>query len=115
MIKLVSIVWLIFITILSHTPGDRSSAESRWLSAFSHIDEGVLRRGAHVVCFGVLMCIALLGWGKWAAFFVVAWSVVDEYSKPFIRGRHADFKDWLLNAAGCALGCAAWLLVGVLL
>ena len=108
MMKLVSLTWLILITILSHTPGDKSSEESRWLSKLILVDEGLLRKSAHVVCFTVLMAFSLCGWGKWAGICVLAWSVIDEYSKPLVTGRHADVRDWLLNVAGCILGYGVW-------
>lgn len=108
MMKLVSLTWLILITVLSHTPGDKSSEESKRLAELISVDESMLRKSAHVVCFTVLMAVFLCAWGKWAGIGVLAWSVIDEYSKPLIKGRHADVRDWLLNVAGCILGYVVW-------
>lgn len=57
--KLAAVGWLLIECWLSHTPGEKSGAESRWLAKTTGVDEGVLRRAAHVFLFLVLAILVL--------------------------------------------------------
>ena len=106
--KILTVLWLIISTILSHMPGARSSLESQTLARWTKVDEGRLRRSAHVICFFVLSLLFSLAfptiplWLRAAA--LVGWSVIDEATKPMIPGRHFSWKDVGLNACGSAAG-----------
>lgn len=75
---------------------------------------GKLRRIAHVIVFAVLT--VLLGMtlqtgemqiGRvpmWLMIFPVAWSYVDEATKPLIQGRHFSWFDVGLNLLGTVIG-----------
>lgn len=47
--RIAAVVVFIFEVVLSHTPGQASGAQSQSLSRLTHLPEGFLRRGAHVV------------------------------------------------------------------
>lgn len=105
--KIASALWYLFECWLSHQPGKRSGAQSRWLAARSGTDERLLRRAAHVACFAVLSLLAGLGFGLWGLGFSAAWSALDELTKKRIAGRHCSTRDIRLNLRGTALGAAA--------
>lgn len=109
--RLAAVVVFIVEVVLSHTPGDRSEAESKTLSRLTGIKEGLLRRAAHVFLFAVLALLAALGFCWWGVGFCAVWSVADEATKPFIPGRHCSAMDMLLNLAGVAAGLGVWALV----
>ncbi len=104
-------------TALSHIPGGPSSEESKWLSKITGVNEGVLRKAAHVVCFAVLAGLVVVGftiiplWLRIAA--VSVWSFLDEWSKalPCFQGRHYCFNEFLLNLLGVGIGSAIGIVV----
>ena len=51
MLRLITRLWLLFMLILSHIPGEPSGEESKWLSRMTGVKESVLRRSAHVVLY----------------------------------------------------------------
>ena len=106
--KILTILWFALMTILSHTPGPRSSLESQTLARWTKVDEGSLRRVAHVILFFVLSLLATVSfpevdlWIRITA--LMGWCVIDEATKPLIPGRHFSWGDVLLNACGAAAG-----------
>ncbi len=67
--------------LLSHTTGDRSGAESRWLSERIHVSDRALRRGAHVRLFAILSALSGLAFGWFAIAATAVWSFLDEVTK----------------------------------
>ena len=123
-ISLIStILWFIFMTYLSHQDGEHTGKTSRELAEHlrfldNDINDlnGKLRRAAHIVVFAVftfLLGLTLkvgrisLGWMMMA----VAWSYVDEATKPWIQGRHFSWFDVGLNLIGIFVGGAVVLLL----
>ncbi len=80
-LKLAAIVILIIETILSHTPGERSSEESGWLSRTTGVDEAFLRGSAHVGLFFTLALFAGFGFGWTGIGCTALWSILDEATK----------------------------------
>ena len=109
--KSAAALWFALECWLSHQPGKRSGAQSKWLAERSRTTERFLRRAAHVLCFFVLTLLACLGFGPWAIVFCAAWAALDEWTKKFVRGRHCSGRDILLNLLGLALGAALWRLL----
>ena len=80
-----------------------------------------LRTAAHVIVFFVLSFLG--GCASGSSFpkrrLAVLWpfvpcaivAVLDEVRKAHIPGRHCSYPEALLNVAGCAMGCAASLLI----
>lgn len=98
-------------TTLSHAPGDRSGEESRWLAKTTGVDEGVLRRAAHVFLFAVLGLFAGEGWGWIGVAVAAVWGLIDEATKVWIPGRHFSWIDVGLNLIGCVIGLLVWICV----
>lgn len=109
--KLAAVGWLLIECWLSHASGDRSGEESRWLAKTTGVDEGVLRRAAHVFLFLVLGLLAAEGWGWIGVAIAVVWGLVDEATKVWIPGRHFSWIDVGLNLIGCVIGCGFYLLL----
>ena len=99
---------------LSHTPGEASGNQSKWLSSMTGVKEGLLRRLAHVVLFALLSFTAGSAWSWYGFAFTAAWAVLDEASKPIIPGRHASAFDCMLNGCGCIVGLGIWWLTKAL-
>jgi len=104
---------LVFIVecVLSHTPGDRSGRQSETLAKLSGVDEGLLRRLAHVFLFLVLGVLTGAGFGWIGIGAAAVWAVVDEATKPLVPGRHFSWIDVGLNLVGVAVGVGLWLVL----
>ncbi len=113
--KILTIIWLLIMTILSHTPGPRSSLESQTLARWTGVKEHLLRQGAHIFCFLVLAVLVMIAFSDiplWLRGLVLAgWCIIDEATKPLIPGRHFSWKDVGLNLCGAAMG----VIVGILI
>ena len=120
MLKVITILWLVFMTILSHIPGGPSGEESRWLSSMTGVKESVLRRGMHVFVYLVLGCLTTLAWAEtefWVRIFVlVIIAVADESSKAlrFFKDRHSSVAEMGLNVIGAIAGLVIGWLIGLI-
>ena len=123
------IAWLTLMAFLSRQSGQETAELSGRLSAMlltALKSLGIrvapitlhmfLRKTAHVIAYavlGVLMyrTILLVCGGRWSValtvFICTAISILDEYQKMFIPGRHCHGTDILLNAACGILGITA--------
>ncbi len=117
---ILTLIWVIVMFYLSHQNGEETADTSMGLAEFLHklpylnkinIDvlNMFLRRLAHVTLF--LLFTILIGivvemakWTKWVLVlpFFACW--FDEFTKPWIQGRHFDWFDVGLNAIGCLIG-----------
>ena len=112
--RYLALVVFIIEVCLSHTSGETSGNQSKWLSSMTGVKEGLLRRLAHVVLFAALAVTAGLGFGTWGIVGVAVWALLDEVTKPIIPGRHfCLWPDVVLNLVGCLIGLVIWLLTGV--
>lgn len=102
--KYFAVFVLLVEAVLSHTPGSASSKQSQALSRWSGVDEGLLRKLAHVLLFLVLSVCAGLGFGWQGIMVVCVWSVLDEVTKIWVRGRHCSAVDIGLNLLGTGIG-----------
>lgn len=111
LLKVAAVVVFFFEVCLSHARGDVSGNQSKWLSEMTGVKEGLLRRAAHVILFAALSLTAGLAWEWIGIGAVVLWSMLDEVTKIPIPGRHFSWPDVALNACGCIVGAALFLLV----
>ena len=82
---------------LSHQNGKDSGAVSSNLSIRIHISEKMLRTGAHIGFFAVMI--------------VAVWAVLDEVTKPLLKnGRHCSTIDIGWNLIGVAGGFCVWII-----
>ena len=110
-IRILTVIWFVVELWLSHSPGDRSSKESRFLSNLLHIDEELLRNLAHVFCFSILSALAILSFGYIGLKMTVVWCTIDELTKKMVPGRHCSVRDIFLNLCGTLLGAVVILLI----
>ncbi len=86
--KIVLMTLFIAEVYLSHQNGKDSGAASKSLSTRLHLSEKILRTGAHIGFFAVMMFLACWGCKVYrlrmmvAPVSVVIWSVMDEVTKP---------------------------------
>ena len=70
----------------------------------------VLRKGAHMVEFGLLWLLwwRALGFGSVTAAvgIALAYAATDEYHQSFVEGRNGSALDWAVDATGVALAIA---------
>ena len=135
----VTVCWFILITYLSHQSDTSSNDNSLKLTndiivltetvggtreerleedlTYSGTFNLILRDVAHVGAFGGLSFFMLLTLysGKlkiWPGMaFCIVWSVIDEMSKAWFAGRHAEVSDAMLNVLGAVLGILAVLVL----
>ena len=62
MLRFITGLWLAFMLVLSHIGETASGEESRWLSSMTGVEEGLLRKAAHVVVYAVLGCLSTVAW-----------------------------------------------------
>lgn len=113
---ILTVVWFVFMTYLSHQTGEstgrasRHLAESLWfLSDDAEALNMALRRFAHILVFAVLTIllsgtVPLGNLPRWVLLLPVVLSYVDEATKPMIQGRHFSWFDVGLNLVGTAAG-----------
>ena len=111
-----TVIWFIFMTYLSHEDGERTTETSLRLARhFKFLGDDIeeinryLRKIAHIVVFAVftiLYCLTvrLANLPLWTMSLVYVFTIVDEATKPFIKGRHFSWYDVVLNVAGTAIG-----------
>ena len=103
--KIAAIVVFLLEAFLSHQGGKQSGEESRWLSKVSGINEGFLRKSAHVLSFLIITVLAVSGFGTAGLIAAAIWALVDELTKPLLKNqRHCSGRDILLNLVGVAAG-----------
>lgn len=127
-LSIVTALWFIFMTWLSHQDGEHTRETSEKLAenlSFFNPDKDVLhhylRRVAHVIVFLVLVILlelTLLTAGKnpyCGVFPCLVWALIDEVTKLLIKDRHFSWSDVGLNLLGVGIGCvgvasAIWIL-----
>ena len=126
---LFTILWLLFMTWLSHQDGEHTSKTSLELANhmkhwFPVKDIGKLnkqlRSSAHVILFAVLTILltGTLRSAKVSAagmavglILTALWAWADEATKPLIQGRHFSWFDVRLNWMGIGMGILAGVLI----
>ena len=120
---ILTVIWFVFMTFLSHQDGEHTGKTSRDLAEYLRfLDADIndlnrkLRQIAHIVVFAVMTVLlgltlylggAPMGW----LVIVAVWSYVDEATKPLIQGRHFSWFDVGLNLIGTVIGAVVvWLL-----
>lgn len=112
-IILFTVVFIIEV-YLSHQNGKKSGAESKSLSERLHLNEHLIRTGAHIGFFAVLTFLSLF-LSKWLCVAVILWAIIDEATKPLLKNeRHFSFKDVGWNVVGVGIGTVVWKLVIIL-
>ncbi|MDA0184533.1 VanZ family protein [Solirubrobacter phytolaccae] len=69
----------------------------------------ILRKGAHMVEFGLLWLLWWRALGRrraLAALITLAYAASDELHQRFVDGRHGSPVDWLIDATGVAVAIA---------
>jgi VanZ family protein len=94
------VVWMAVIFAFSSVPSLSSGLSYDY----------VLRKCAHVTEYAILSVLLLRALGREAPAFLigVAYAASDEVHQHFVAGRHASPVDVAIDAAGLALGLAAW-------
>ena len=126
--KIVLTIMFIAVTItevyLSHQNGKDSCAASKSLSTCLHLSEAVIRIGAHIISFAVMMFLACWVCGgckvyqlrMMTAVVVALWAIMDEVTKPMLKNeRHCSVKDIGWNVVGCVVGFGLWMIWRMLL
>ncbi len=113
---ILTVIWFIFMTYLSHEDGEHTSKTSlRLAKLLTFLGDDIkeidryLRKLAHIVVFAVfavLFCITvrIANLPVWTMSLVYIFTIVDEATKPLIRGRHFSIYDVMLNIAGTSIG-----------
>lgn len=119
LLLLMTVLWFLLMTVLSHEDGAHTSRTSRELArrlSFLGADperlNTALRRLAHVVLYAVwaVLFARTLHAGalpRWPLVFVAFWAWADEATKRWIQGRHFSWLDVGLNLLGAGIGLAA--------
>ena len=123
--KIVLIIMFIAVTItevyLSHQNGKDSGAASKSLSTRLHLSEAVIRTGAHIISFAVMMFLACWGCRVYqvrmmTAVVVALWAIMDEVTKPMLKNeRHCSAVDIGWNVVGCVIGYGLWMICRMIL
>ena len=110
-------------TYLSHEDGEHTSKTSlRLARLLTFLGDDVqeinryLRKMAHIAVFAVfaiLFCITLriADLPLWTMSLVYIFTVIDEATKPLIKGRRFSISDVMLNVTGTTLGVLAAMLI----
>lgn len=108
-IILFTVVFIIEV-YLSHQNGRNSGAKSQKIAMSFHINEHLIRTGAHIGFFSILMFLALF-LSPWISITVVLWAIIAEATKPLLKNeRHFSIIDVGWNVVGVVIGMVAWML-----
>lgn len=126
------IAWLLFIFIMSNTPGDLSTEQSDVIvrligkigvdisGEFKNTISFCVRKAAHVseyivlcvLAFRVISLYVVKGKARiYSLLFVFLYASSDEFHQYFIPGREAAFRDVLIDTSGGLIGILLILLV----
>ena len=109
---ILTILWFLFMTYLSHQDGEHTGRTSRelaeklsFLDSDINILNGRLRRLAHVAVYAVLtillaITLKLGGYSPCLTAATIVWAWADEATKPLVRGRHFSWFDVGIECAG---------------
>ncbi len=118
MLKILFVVILGAEVFLSHQDGYKSGDESRRLASVLKLPDRVIRVGAHILFFAMLMVtglFALPGYELVVLIAVLLWTILDEATKPLMHNfRHFSIQDVGWNLLGAMLGAGSWYAVGLL-
>lgn len=128
-IGLAILLWLLLIYTLSSQNGPQTAKTSYGLARYvakqlyetptaEQLSEThmAIRKLAHIAMFGILgvlvgmVCVKAKGISisstrfAMGYFFLLLCSILDEWHKQFIEGRHNEVMDVLLNVIGCSIG-----------
>ena len=111
-----TVIWFVFMTYLSHVNGEQTKRTSlRMARRFKFLGDDIeeidryLRKVAHIVVFAVftvLYCLTVRigNLPIWTMSLVYVFTLIDEATKPLIKGRHFSLYDVVLNVAGATAG-----------
>ncbi|MCC8103699.1 MAG: VanZ family protein [Clostridiales bacterium] len=121
---LLTLLWFLLCTYLSHQPGEATAATSQRLARMLGRENwnALLRKAAHVVTFAVLSFLLSLTVDAWAVvetgeidkrwlLAVFVWCILDEWSKRFVEGRHCSGPDCVLNLVGSLIGMVVGMVI----
>lgn len=120
---ILTILWFLFMTYLSHQDGEHTGRTSRelaeklsFLDSDINILNGRLRRLAHVAVYAVLtilfaITLKLGGYFPCLTAATIVWAWADEATKPLVQGRHFSWFDVGSNVLGIAIGMIAVILI----
>lgn len=112
MLKILFILILGAEVFLSHQDGYKSGNESKRLASVLKLPDRVIRVGAHILFFVLLMCTGLLalpGYELAVSVVVLLWTILDEATKPLMHNfRHFSIQDVGWNLLGAAIGAGLW-------
>lgn len=115
------IAWMLFIFIMSQTPGNESSEQSKFVlaifsflgidlnSIFGDLATFIIRKGAHFTEYFILYILIFrvlkMYYSKRKSLImgilcVFLYACSDEFHQYFIEGRVASFKDVLIDTSG---------------
>ena len=127
---ILTILWMIFIFVMSQTPGNDSSKQSNFIvDIIIHILpitrdtlSFIVRKCAHMTEYAILGWLAFAFSGTFemrqkvhyiaALGFAFCYASTDEFHQLFIPGRSGQFTDVCIDTAGAAIGL---LLLAILL
>lgn len=115
-----SILWMIFIFMMSHTNGNESSNQSNFIatiiSKFVDIDHEVLtfliRKTAHMSEYAILLLLIFYGLEKISTYkyklslsllITFLYACSDEFHQLFIPGRSGQLKDVIIDISGALI------------
>ena len=105
LIVILDIIWLCIMLYLSHASGEHTSRQSRELHRITRINEHSLRVMAHLLCYAVLGLLWSLTVGKsWWIMILILVSVIDEWTKKYVPGRHSNVVEMGINIIGAVAG-----------
>lgn len=105
LIVLLDIIWLCIMLYLSHASGEHTSRQSRELHRITRINEHSLGVMAHLFCYAILGLLWSLTVGRsWWMLLLIIVSVLDEWTKKFVPGRHSNVAEMGINIMGAAIG-----------
>jgi hypothetical protein len=117
----VAAVYWVFLFMLTHLPGRALGYLLNRMPIGIHAAAAANDKVQHAIAFfglGVILCGAYEAWrpnrewGYLGVFLAIAvYGGLDEFTQGFVGSRQSDFRDWLADLGGAALGVGLMFLV----
>lgn len=110
---ILTIIWMFFIFMMSHTPGNTSSKQSNFIVEFiiqilpiaRDTLSFIVRKCAHMSEYAILLLLVYKSYQSLSIAFITSfiYACSDEFHQLFIPGRAGLFQDVLIDCTGALI------------
>ena len=126
---ILTILWMLFIFVMSQTPGNDSSKQSNFIvDIIIHILpitrdtlSFIVRKCAHMTEYAILTFLLYKTFVHKqnplikSFLFTVLYACSDEFHQLFVDGRSCEIRDWAIDTVGALVGALAFYIIYIII